>query len=77
MLPTRYPDSICMRALGIERSIIHMCSKLDRNEFVEAKNVTYRQLTLEFLSSLIYEPYVGREIHRGQISFRLFVKSIG
>lgn len=35
-------------------------------------NVTYRHLTLEFLSSLAYEPYIGRGFKRVRINFRLF-----
>lgn len=35
-------------------------------------HVTYRNLTLEFFSSLSYEPYIGIGSHRGYINFRLF-----
>lgn len=35
-------------------------------------HVTYRNLTLEFLSSLSYEPCIGIGSQRGYINFRLF-----
>lgn len=35
-------------------------------------NVTYRHLTLEFISSFTYEPYIGRGFKIGRINFRLF-----
>lgn len=54
MLPTRYPDSDYFEALGIEPNIKSMCIHLDWDEYSERKNVTYRNLTLEFLSLLTY-----------------------
>lgn len=72
MQPTRYPDSYCLETLGIEPNIRSMCSQLDWDEYSKSKNVTYRNLTLEFLSSLAYEPYSGRGFNRGNITFRLF-----
>lgn len=35
-------------------------------------HVTYRNLTLEFLSSLSYEPYIGISFQRTYINFILF-----
>ena len=68
MAPTRYPDQHCMGTLGIEPSVRYLCNQLQWEEYADAMNVTYRNLTLEFLSSLDYEPYVDS----GYISFRLF-----
>lgn len=50
MLPTKYLDSHYLETLGIEPYIRSMCSHLDRDEYSERKNVTYRNLTLEFLN---------------------------
>jgi hypothetical protein len=72
MLPTRYPDSSCMEALGIEPSVRHLCNQLHWDAYTDVMHVTYRNLTLEFLSSLIYRPYVGHASDGGYINFRLF-----
>lgn len=61
MLPTRYPDSDCLKALGIEPNIRSMFNQSD-----------YRNLTLKLLSSLTYEPYNGHGFNRGNITFGLF-----
>lgn len=72
MLPTRYPDHPCLDALGLEASIRYLCYQLQWDEYVEAMNVTYQNLTLEFLSSLIHETNHGRGFRIGLITFRLF-----
>lgn len=72
MLLTRYPNSSCMEALGIEPSVSHLCNQLQWDEYTDVMHVTYRNLTLEFLSSLTYEPYVGHTSDGGYINFRLF-----
>lgn len=69
VLRTRYPDSRCLETIGIETNTRLMCSQLDWDEYLESKNVTYRSLTLEFLSSLTYEPYSGQGFNRGNITF--------
>ncbi|KAI5399614.1 hypothetical protein KIW84_064804 [Lathyrus oleraceus] len=69
MAPTRYPDKDCMDALGIEPSIRFLCHQLQWNEFADNVNNTYRNLTLEFLSSFAYDPYSGPD---GHAVFRLF-----
>ncbi|KAI5441730.1 hypothetical protein KIW84_010975 [Lathyrus oleraceus] len=70
MLPTRYPNSSCMEALGIAPSVRHLCNQLQWDEYTDAMHMTYRNLTLEFLSSLNYEPYVGHASDDGYINFR-------
>ena len=72
MFPTWYPDQNYMETLGLEPSVRYLCSQLQWEEYVDAMNVTYRNLTLEFLSSLNYEPYIGRGFQRGHINFRMF-----
>lgn len=72
MLSTRYPNSTCMKDLGIEKNIHYLCNQIEWDEYAEDKHVTYRNLTLEFLISLIYDPSPGRGFHSSQISFRLF-----
>lgn len=63
MLPTRYPDPNCLEALGIEAIMKYLCNQLQWDKYSDTINVTYRHLPLEFLSSLIYEPYIGRGIN--------------
>ena len=72
MLLTRYPDSACMDELGIEANIRYQCHQVRWDAYADEIHVTYRNLTLEFLSSLEYEPYVGTREDRGRISFRMF-----
>ena len=69
MAPTRYPDQICMEALGFKASIKYLCNQLKWDEYADDLNVTYRNLTLEFLSSFEFEPYNGQD---GYLTFRLF-----
>ena len=69
MEPTLYPDQDCMEALGLEPSIKFLCGQLHWDEYVVDLNMTYKNLTLEFLSSFDFEPYVGQD---GYIIFRLF-----
>lgn len=72
LLPTRYPDPNCLEALGLEASVRYICHQLQWEEYSYAMNVTYKHITLEFISSLTYEPYIGRGFKRGHINFRLF-----
>ena len=69
MAPTRYPDQHCMEALGIEPSIRFLSHQLHWDEFADDLSNTYRNLTLEFLSSFDYDPYSGPD---GYAAFRLF-----
>ena len=69
MAPTRYPDQHCMEALGIEPSIRFLSHQLHWDEFADDLSNTYRNLTLEFLSSFNYDPYSGPD---GYVAFRLF-----
>ena len=71
MAPTRYLDEGCLEVLGLEPSVRFLCHQLNWEEYTDSKNETYLNLTLEFLSSLDYDPYVDPASH---ISFRLFRK---
>jgi hypothetical protein len=42
------------------------------NATIKRRFVTYRELTLEFLISLVYIPEHGYGLNKGLISFRLF-----
>ncbi|XP_058723398.1 uncharacterized protein LOC131595132 [Vicia villosa] len=70
MVPTS--DQSCMGALRIEPSIRYLCNQLGWNDYADDVHKTYRNLTLEFLSSLDYNPWVGEGDDRGRINFRLF-----
>lgn len=72
MLPTRYLDESCMEALGIEASVRYLCHQLSWDEYADDIHMIYRNLILDFLDSLDYEPYVSNEDDRGRISFRMF-----
>ncbi|KAI5409659.1 hypothetical protein KIW84_055195 [Lathyrus oleraceus] len=69
MAPTCYPDQHCMEALGIKPSIQFLSRQLHWDEFADDLSNTYRNLTLEFLSSFDYDPYSGPD---GYAAFRLF-----
>ncbi|KAI5425497.1 hypothetical protein KIW84_031340 [Lathyrus oleraceus] len=69
MAPTRCPDQHCMEALGIEPSIRFQSHQLHWDEFADDLSNTYRNLTLEFLSSFDYDPYSRPD---GYAAFRLF-----
>src|SRR4051812_40315832 len=53
-------------------SVRYLCNQLNWEEYADDIYVTYRNLTLEFLSSLDYEPYVDNGDAMGYINFRLF-----
>lgn len=72
MLSTKYPDPDFKETLGLEASVRYLCNQLQWGEYAYAIHVTYKNITLEFLSSLRYEPYIGIGSQRGYINFRLF-----
>lgn len=68
-----YYDGPTMDRLGIRDSILIMFNQLGwENVFINRRFVTYRELTLEFLSSLVYNPEHGYILNKGLISFRMF-----
>ena len=73
MLPTIYPHHGAMTALGIRDSVLFLLNQIgwDSSRLMTCY-ATYRNLTLEFLSSLIYFPTHGFALRRGLIIFRLF-----
>ena len=69
---TKYPDRHTMDALGIGESINFMFNQLGWESFTRKRFSTCHKLTLEFLSSFLYDPNQGRGFNRGRVSFRLF-----
>ena len=68
-----YYDGPTMDRLGIRDNILFMFNQLGwENAAIKRRFVTYRELTLEFLSSLVYNPEHGYGLNKGLISFRLF-----
>ena len=72
---TRYPDFSMLVALGLTDSVQFMFTQMSWDRFSDAKHPTYRNLTLEFLSSFNYRPNLGLGPARGIVSFRLFGRS--
>lgn len=69
---TRYADEPCLIALRILDSVNHMLNTLSLNYFLSFKDPVYAQLTLEFLSSLIFSPAPNTNCSSATVQFRLF-----
>src|ERR1051325_1064206 len=70
---TMYHDEPTMDALGITESVYYMLNQLGwEKAHLKSRFITYRELTLEFLSSLVYIPKHGVGARKGIIAFRLF-----
>ena len=77
MLPSLYADDWAMTALGLSESVLYLLSQIGwETTPIRRQFVTYRRLTLEFLSSLIYLPSHGKGISRGFIQFECSTWSI-
>ncbi|KAI5448665.1 hypothetical protein KIW84_015896 [Lathyrus oleraceus] len=73
MLPSLYADDWAMTALGLRQSVLYLLNQIGWETSPILRHfTTYRRLTLEFLSSLIYLPSHGKGISRGFIQFRMF-----
>lgn len=73
MYPTYYANSLAMNTLGLKESVLYLLNQIGwETTPILRQYVTYRRLTLEFLSSLVYLPHHGKGITRGMIRFRLF-----
>ncbi|KAI5420284.1 hypothetical protein KIW84_044174 [Lathyrus oleraceus] len=72
--PTRYLDFPSLIALGLSDSVKYMFNQLIWNRLSFHKHPTYKNLTLEFLSSYRYKPNVGIDRVQGFATFRLFRK---
>src|ERR1051325_217149 len=72
MCPIVYAHDPILSELGIRESVCFMFNQIGRDYFIHNQHPTYRNLTLEFLSSLHYNPDVGLGLARGVVSFRLF-----
>lgn len=68
---TRYADEPCLIALGIIDSFNHRLNTLSLNYFLYFKDPIYVQLTLEFLSSLIFSPAPNIGCSSGIVQFFL------
>src|ERR1043165_4716084 len=70
---TLYHDEPTMYALGIADSVYYMLNQLGwERAHLKSRFITYRELTLEFLSSLVYIPEHGIGARKGLLAFRLF-----
>src|ERR1043165_6489734 len=73
MLPTIYLHHGTMATLGIRDSVLFLLNQIGwDNSRLMTCYATYRNLTLEFLSSLTYIPTHGLAQRRGLILFRFF-----
>ncbi|KAI5405408.1 hypothetical protein KIW84_052261 [Lathyrus oleraceus] len=72
MALTIYPDGRTMTKLGIRDSVMFLLSQIGWDNFtIKRRFCSYRRLTLEFLSSLVYFPSHGIGFKRGLITFRM------
>ena len=70
---TLYHDEPTMNALGILDSVMYLFNQLGwEKALIKTRFATYRELTFEFLSSLVHLPEHGKGTRKGFISFRLF-----
>ena len=68
-----YPDDFAMTTLSIQDSVIYLLNQIGWTNFTITKRFsTYHNLTLEFLSSLYYDPTRGFGFGRGLATFILF-----
>lgn len=65
----RYADEPCLIALGILDSVNHMLNTLSLNYLLSFKDHVYVHLTLEFLSSLIFNPTPTQDVPVGLFNF--------
>ena len=72
MHPNVYAYYPTLHALGIRESVRFLFNQIGWDYFIHNQHPTYRNLTLEFLNSLHYNPDVGLGLARGVISFKLF-----
>src|ERR1051325_11722571 len=72
MCPIVYAHDPILSELGIRESVHFMFNQIGWDYFIHNQHPTYRNLTLEFLNSLHYNPDVGLGLARGVISFKLF-----
>jgi hypothetical protein len=61
-----------MGVLGIAESVRFLTNQIGCESFAFSNIPTYRNLTLEFLSSFRYNPNYETLIHSGLVTFRLF-----
>lgn len=70
MTLTIYPDGPSMTKLGVIDSVMYLLNQLGWENFdVIRRFSSYHSLTLEFLSSLSYDPTQGIRFNRGTYHF--------
>lgn len=68
-----YPDGLTLTTLGLIDSTMYLLNQVGWETFIIRKRYSqYRKLTLEFLSSLHYDPNRGIGFGRAMTIFRLF-----
>lgn len=73
MALTKYPGGLTMSTLGIRETGCFMLNQIGCDSLaVTRRFCAYHKLTLEFLSSFLYDPNRGMEFNRGLTTFRLF-----
>ena len=70
--PTCYPDFPSLVYLGLAESVRFMFDQISWERFLIVKHPTYKNLTLEFLSSFNFQPNLGAGLDRGLATFRIF-----
>lgn len=68
-----YPDGLTLTSLGLRHNVMYLLNQVGWDNFAVRKRYSqYRRLTLEYLSSLYYDPNIGIGFGRGLATFRLF-----
>ncbi|CAJ2661735.1 unnamed protein product [Trifolium pratense] len=67
-----FPHDTTMNALGITASVKFLINQLGWDNLDLSSFPTYRNLTIEFLSSFVTYPHYGLSPDKGQTRFRLF-----
>lgn len=71
ILSTRYIDDSCLYTLGIYNNVYYLVEIIDLQNLFEHRDHTYLNMTLEFLSSLIYYTMPNSESMVCTIKFRM------
>ena len=72
MYPTIFVHDPTLSILVIRESVRFMFNQIGWDYFIHHQQPTYRNLALEFLSSLHYNPDIGLGLAIRLVSFRLF-----
>lgn len=73
MTLSKYPDGLTLTTLGLRDNVMYLLNQVGWDSFAVRKRYSqYHRLTLEFLSSLYYDPNMGIGFDRGLATFRIF-----